>query len=171
MGMDVYGKDPTCEKGKYFRRNVWGWRPLAEYTIDVDPELASQCEYWGTNDGDGLDGDGSVQMANLMFTHLESGAAGAYVKARDTHIAGLPREECFLCDGTGIRSDERGVKYGQTERVIDKPEHPRFGEKGWCNGCDGRGDKPPRDASYYLDERDIRQWAEFLEKCGGFEIW
>jgi hypothetical protein len=28
MGMDVYGRNPTSEAGKYFRANVWSWRPI-----------------------------------------------------------------------------------------------------------------------------------------------
>ena len=28
MGMDVYGRDPDSPAGKYFRANVWSWRPI-----------------------------------------------------------------------------------------------------------------------------------------------
>ncbi len=28
MGMDVYGRKPSSEAGKYFRANVWSWRPI-----------------------------------------------------------------------------------------------------------------------------------------------
>ena len=31
MGMDVHGKNPTTEAGKYFHANVWHWRPLWDY--------------------------------------------------------------------------------------------------------------------------------------------
>jgi hypothetical protein len=39
MGMDVYGKDAVSEKGEYFRNNVWYWRPLWNYCIEVAPDL------------------------------------------------------------------------------------------------------------------------------------
>ena len=35
MGMDVFGKNPTSEVGKYFRRNVWHWRRLADLVCRV----------------------------------------------------------------------------------------------------------------------------------------
>lgn len=28
MGFDLYGKNPQNETGRYFRNNVWWWRPL-----------------------------------------------------------------------------------------------------------------------------------------------
>jgi hypothetical protein len=28
MGMDIYGRHLTSEAGKYFRANVWSWRPI-----------------------------------------------------------------------------------------------------------------------------------------------
>ena len=52
MGMDVYGKAPTAEVGEYFRRNVWGWRPLWDMCLDLFPELTEKVEYGHSNDGD-----------------------------------------------------------------------------------------------------------------------
>jgi hypothetical protein len=31
MGMDVYGKKPTTEEGKYFHNSASSWHPLASY--------------------------------------------------------------------------------------------------------------------------------------------
>lgn len=28
MGFDIYGRKPSSDAGKYFRNNVWWWRPL-----------------------------------------------------------------------------------------------------------------------------------------------
>lgn len=28
MGFDIYGQAPTSDAGKYFRNNVWWWRPM-----------------------------------------------------------------------------------------------------------------------------------------------
>ena len=35
MGMDVFGKNPTDEKGAYFRNNVWFWHPLWDYCLHL----------------------------------------------------------------------------------------------------------------------------------------
>jgi hypothetical protein len=48
--------------------------------------------------------------------------------------------------------------------------HPRFGQLGWCNGCDGRGDQEAAEAMYPFSVENVEEWASFLEACGGFEI-
>ena len=71
MGMDVYGKNPTNEAGKYFRNNVWWWRPLATYILETAPQsITSQCEHWGTNDGDGLDAERSSKLADFLRSQI-----------------------------------------------------------------------------------------------------
>ena len=37
--MDVYGKNPQNEKGKYFRNSVWWWRPLWSLIIKLSPDI------------------------------------------------------------------------------------------------------------------------------------
>jgi hypothetical protein len=46
MGMDVYGKKPTTEEGKYFRNNIWFWGMLAEYIYEVAPTIATGFVIW-----------------------------------------------------------------------------------------------------------------------------
>jgi hypothetical protein len=48
--------------------------------------------------------------------------------------------------------------------------HPRAGETGWCNGCDGLGKRRPMSTWYTLDMEDLTEWADFLEASGGFKI-
>ena len=56
MGMDVYGMNPTTERGEYFRANVWSWRPI-HWVMDnlktgiFDEEISESMCY---NDGRGL---------------------------------------------------------------------------------------------------------------------
>jgi len=175
MGMDVYGKAPIGEDGGYFRRNVWGWRPLADFCLQFCPEETAGCEHWHSNDGDGLDAAGAAALAIKLNALVEDGTAQAYVAMRDAEIARLPNLDCEFCDGTGVRTDGVGQKMRQPERMICaedgfERDHPRFGEKGWCNGCNGRGWVRPMACNYGLDVEDIIEFAGFLEQCGGFEI-
>ena len=48
MGMDMYGRKPTGERGEYFRNNVWWWHPLADYCIMIAPDICAPCKYWHT---------------------------------------------------------------------------------------------------------------------------
>lgn len=150
MGFDLYGKSPTAPEGEYFRRNVWGWHPLAQYVQRVAPAITAPCEYWHTNEGDGLRAYNASRLAILLEDELIFGNAERYVAKRDAELATIPDEVCNLCHGTGIRNDEH--------------------VKGKCNKCEGRGTVRPFDTWYSLDVDDIREFAAFLKTCGGFKI-
>ena len=60
MGMDVIGRAPRSERGKYFENNSSWWHPLATYCKEVAPEIARGCRHWHTNSGDGLDAAASL---------------------------------------------------------------------------------------------------------------
>jgi hypothetical protein len=66
MGMDVFGCKPTNESGRYFRNSVWWWHPLADYCAEIAPHIASRCKGWHYNDGDGLDNDDSLELADVL---------------------------------------------------------------------------------------------------------
>ncbi len=172
MGMDVYGKNPATEKGSYFRRNVWGWRPLWQYVEDTHPEIASLVKYAQSNDGDGLNKAKSLQLAKLLNEDVISGKAKEYVQQRNEYLANLPLLDCELCEATGIRSDKVGVDNGMPTKELSAEQAIVLGRThGTCNACNATGKKEDWATSYYLDESDVAEFAEFLEHCGGFEIW
>jgi hypothetical protein len=171
MGMDVYGKNPKSENGTYFRRNVWGWHPLWEYVENVHPEIAELVEHAHTNDGDGLGSRDSKKLAKLLVEDYNSGKVAEYVDERNKYLAELPFEECSLCAGTGIRTDAVGLEHKQDTKVLEPDIAIIVGRTtGWCNGCNGIGKKENFATSYYLEVDDIKEFAEFLVDCGGFEI-
>ena len=155
MGMDVYGKKPSAEVGEYFRANVWGWRPLAEYVTEEFLDVASGCEHWFTNDGDGLDKRDSKALAKLLHEALASGAVQRYVDSRNAGIAAMPDVVCDICEGSGRRAEPPATGPGTLT----------------CNGCGGTGVQRPFESWYSLNVKDIERFRAFLEHCGGFEIW
>lgn len=172
MGMDVYGKNPKSETGKYFRRNVWGWRPLWDYVIHTHPEIAELVEYGHSNDGDGLGARKSKELAKLLMDDLNSGLAKNYVNLRNKALSELPMDDCEYCEATGIRTDEVGIKNGFPDKELEPDVQIIVGrEKGYCNACNSLGKKEHWATHYFLDEDDIKDFAEFLKDCGGFEIW
>ena len=170
MGMDVYGDNADEEVGEYFRRNVWGWRPLWDYIKEVHGDLVEGVE-GHTNDGDGLDETNSLKLSNRLKIDLSTGKVAKYVEDRNKAIAELPRIKCPLCNSTGIRSDAVGKEQMMPTRALSPDVAKQVGRTiGWCNACDGLGDKESWDASYYLEVIDIEEFAEFLTHCGGFQI-
>ena len=157
MGMDVYGKNPSSEKGKYFRANVWWWHPLAMYCQVVAPKVTNDWGAWHYNDGAGLDDATSKVLAGMLMVEIESGRCANYEQQYAAEKAAVPTEVCEYCKGTGARTDEVGKKNG-----LDKP--------GGCNGCEGTGQVRPISSWYQFSVDNVREFAEFLDDCGGFEI-
>jgi hypothetical protein len=179
MGMDVYGTHPTSETGEYFRANVWWWRPIAEISRAFAPEICQACQYWHTNDGDGLDARAARELADRLQGAIDDGRMREYLDTREAVLAKLPDERCAICEGTGVRRDEIGVQQGWPttvitaenvgERFANNPAaHPRFGRTGSCNGCDGVGSTEHWDRSYSADLETTQEWIAFLRDCGGF---
>lgn len=166
MGMDVYGKAPVSKAGAYFRNNIWWWRPLWTYCQWLAPELIPEDNLGHFNDGWGLDEEGARALAKLLREELNSGRCQAFAESYKRDLEALPREPCDLCNGTGIRRDELGLEQGFPERL-----NPHTGKKGWCNGCNGKGDKPPFALNYPFTAENVARFAAFLEASGGFEIW
>jgi hypothetical protein len=180
MGMDVSGKNPTTEAGAYFRNNVWWWRPLAEYVCEVAPDITAACEYWGSNDGGGLEEDDAKELAAALREEIASGRCKEYAEDYEARRKAAPRIPCRLCDATGARRDTVGVDAGfltktcpATVKDEDGGEtpHPRAGQAGWCNACDGRGTQESYDSHYPFSVANVEEFCTFLEGCGGFEIW
>jgi len=80
MGMDVWGKNPSGEAGEYFRANVWTWHPIAEYIEECAPSIYRECEYWHSNDGDGLNEVDSLSLAAVLRDELRSGRAAHHAR-------------------------------------------------------------------------------------------
>src|SRR5204862_7327984 len=125
--------------GEYFRRNIGGWRPLADLCLAAAPKSCAPCEHWRTNDGDGLDGAHASMLAKELQALMADGTIQEYIRKRDERLRNLPDETCSLCNGTGIRNDKLGEANGLDKRVIDEPGHPRHGQAGTCNACNSIG--------------------------------
>ena len=149
MGMDIVG---IKNKDAYFRNNVWWWRPLANYCIDLAPDLIKNPEGWHFNDGAGLDEQSTLELARRLTTEISNGRTAAFERCYAEKLAALPSEVCKFCDGTGIRAD--------------LPGGPRL-----CNACGGEKKLRPSATNYPFSEKNVLEWVEFLMKCGGFKIY
>ncbi len=154
MGMDVYGKAPRTEAGKYFRNNVWGWHPLWRYCQQVAPEVTGAVKHGHTNDGDGLTGSGSLVLAKRLQAEIDAGRTAQYAQTFTDQLKATPDEVCWICGGTGYRQSPPVCGPG------DKP----------CNGCDSTGKVRPIDCWYHFSVENVQEFVRFLRDCGGFEI-
>ena len=119
MGMDVIGLEPTTPEGETFRRNIWGWRPLAEMVCTLEPELTSACTHWQSNDGDGLDAQTSKELSDALQRDIAAGRVERLVIARDKRVAALPPRSCNQCDGTGSNQPLEAWYHASVEDVAE----------------------------------------------------
>ncbi len=159
MGMDVYGKEPTEEVGKYFRNSAWSWRPLWRYVCQIAPWVSEVVVYGQSNDGDGLNAKGSKKLAKALLEEVSSGRTKEVADAYTAGLKAKPDEDCRWCKGTGNRAKARG---DFTEKDME-----------WvngCNGCRGTGKVRPDACLYPFSEENVKEFAEFVGASGGFEI-
>lgn len=174
MGMDVYGKEPTSEKGEYFRNNVWWWRPLWNYCCEIADAVIGEslAEDGHYNGGAGLDGVRALALAEILREELESGRTAEYERKHNEYRASLPREDCDFCGATGIRTDDVGVNMGQPNRELSPEVQILTGRThGWCNACDGIGTRESFGTGYPFSVENVREFVEFLTDSGGFSIY
>ena len=112
----------------------------------------------------------SRKLAKVLRRALADGTVADALATRDAELAKMPDEACTTCNGTGVRSDSVGREQGQTTRLIEEAGHPRHGQRGWCNGCSGRGTVRPSETWYRLTVADVQEFATSSTSCGGFEI-
>jgi hypothetical protein len=173
MGMDVYGVKPKSKAGEYFRNNVWWWHPLWDYCsakhIDIIGEhLAEHGHY---NSGYGLSEERARELGEALLADIEAGITAQWKVDWDSQIAQIPRETCFICHGSGIRDDELGKENGQDTKELDPELAILLGRThGWCNGCNGEGLRDSWASNYPFEVENVKEFAEFLLECGGFEI-
>ncbi len=165
MGMDVYGKKPKNEAGKYFRNNVWWWHPLADYIIEQHPDLAAGCEYWHSNDGGGLNARKAVKLADAWTPIWSPGRWRSMpwsmprrwplCLARSAPCAPV-RAFAPMRSACSTATTSRGIR----RRVA-----------AGATGARGIGTRDPWAASYPFDVDNVREFATFVRASGGFEIW
>jgi hypothetical protein len=148
MGMDVFGINPQAPEGEYFRRNVWGWSPLATYVETMCQSVIPEgccIQDWHRNDGCGLPECAAARLADLIETQIQNGEAAEYIAQRDAELAALPDEPCECLNG--------------------------WIHDGKCRRCGGRRTVRPIDTWFVLGLEDLREFARFARASGGFEIW
>ena len=171
MGMDVYGKSPTSDKGAYFRNNVWWWHPLWDYCLGMHGDICGKVTEGHFNSGDGLNADDATKLGLALLADIGAGITSEYEKKYHAELAALPLVDCQWCEATGIRNDETGKSHGMPERELDEASAILFGRThGWCNACQGAGKSASWATNYPFKTSNVQEFAEFLLDCGGFEI-
>lgn len=147
MGYDVYGKNPKNKMGEYFRANIWWWPPLWTYCEDVAPEITCKVGAPLSNEGDGLNEEDAIKLADSLDLSMLTSTA-------------IEREEAY---------HQRLNSYPMKPCPFEQPSHEK------CIVCNGKEEvrDVPIDAAFTIKPFEIELLKEFMTFCrysGGFEI-
>jgi hypothetical protein len=104
MGMDVSGRDPTSPAGRYFRANVWSWRPIHALVVELCSDLLDEetLRKMAFNDGAGPpDQETCTKMAERFERWME-----------------------YHTQGKTLESDLRVTKHGRFVTAEEVDEDP-----------------------------------------------
>jgi hypothetical protein len=169
MGMDIYGRNPTDERGRYFRNTIDWWHPLARYLTMIAPDICAPCRYWHANEGDGLDAAGAVALADALQKEVDAGRTETYARRNTSEREMMPNEPCDACAGTGVRNHVRHRGAGENPFLHCGVGHLKEGGK--CCRCQGTGYIRPWISEYEFSTENVADFVAFLRKSGGFSIW
>ena len=149
---DVKNEYEKETPGVYFRNNVWWWRPLWEYIINIAGNLLTPAQIQGgyENSCTQIPENITRAISRRLSHEISSGNHKKYEKEYRKYISELPLEDCQYCETTGQRQWDDG------------PED--------CNACSGRGQRESFAASYPFDAENVENFRIFLEQSGGIEI-
>jgi hypothetical protein len=164
MGMDVYGRrydgaqeglsdDPP---GFYFRASVWSWRPIHDLMHQLcsdflDEEMLIQMSF---NDGAGPEDQKTCDEIAVRFSQwMEHNVEGHEVD----HGMNVDKDGKFV-DVRPRSADETGFL---AEAVLAVAAQERFG----AQGVDAVR------SAHSVDDEHLKAWIEFLQNCGGFQVF
>jgi hypothetical protein len=173
MGMDVNGIDPDAQVGEYYRGQWDDWHALAHCICALAPSETAPCKGWHYNDGDGLNAEESIALADKLDRCLKDGSVDAYIADRD---APLKKASAVRCRSCGL-AVFRGLKV-----VVDgewEPDTPTSADDGANRGaaqfgscvCGKRVLEIPNHSRGDLSANGVRRFVEFVRHSGGFSIW
>ena len=159
MGMDIYGRKPEHENGEYFRRNIWGWRPLHYISPVAIDKYALKCDTqgWGSNDGMGLK---NKSQCHKLAKAIEKVMDEWWNYPEDSRI--YLQLNCWVKEG-GQFIDL--APYKEQIEALDLP----FGSI-MISGIT-MSDGVVLEPAYCTTVYSVKQWVQFLYACGGFKIY
>ena len=160
--MDKFEQD---NKGYYFRNNVWYWRPLAQYVIEHTKVITDEKKIQGFsyNDGVEISAEEAEQIAKQLFHLLKTGHTKKY---EDEYMAVYKKAE--------IHNKKVQKEMDTFQKAMDKKhkkniapkDYPKEDYEKWS----AIYDKMDNNGGYPFSLRNVKEFAEFAEQSGGFQI-
>jgi hypothetical protein len=168
--LQIRGIHPDARVGEVFEiRQRCVWPSLVRCIQDLAPAEAGDEELWLGDDDDVRDAQQCLKLADRLVGVLEAGSVATYVAERNAYFAELPRPQCDICAGTGVRA--RCAIDEVTNVVKTKPQEDLHATEDVCFRCNGAGTMEHWQSHRDLYVSDVREFIDFLRHAGGFYVW
>jgi len=162
---NLLGKYEDENPGVYFRANVWFWRPIAEWLVKnievLDEEDIHGLSY---NEGHIINENVAKIIGSTIKHHDEEGFIDEWIQHNKILQALRDKQECTICDGTGVRRDQIAIDVGLEPFT-------KNGIEGYkCNACNGEGVKEAFENNYPYSKKALVEFGIFASQSGGFQI-
>jgi hypothetical protein len=167
---DIFFKDiANFEKenvGYYFRNNVWSWRPLANYILELmeDDFTEEEKRSWHCNDGFEVSEEVAIEIANRLEKELKTSRVKEIEKFYDEQMKKAQEKNKLVEE-----------KHKELKRIVAKQtgkndlvprDYPEPFHTQW-NDIQKQHDY---DASYPFSEQNVIEFMKFCRESGGFKI-
>ena len=144
--------------GRYFRNNVWYWRPLWLFICsEVAPDTLSEedKDHGHYNDFYPIDKDKAIYIADKIDELDEAGVLDEYEINWEKNKEETEDEPCTHCDESNKKFEDRASL--QSDLL-------------GCHVCNGTGMVRPFDTNYIFEASNVREFGKFARGSGGFTI-
>lgn len=145
--------------GDYFRANWWSWRPIVMLisTVNEQKNLGIDLNYYGSNDGAGLEDQESCD--NLADALQEILDGNANLSEEDDRI--------YLVMGSWVNLEGGFIPTEKIEAFEDQLPEPGTIMYSSFIAPDGT----IMQSSHSTSKWHLEKFISFLRECGGFQIW
>ena len=160
--MDKFEQD---NKGYYFRNNVWHWRPLAQYVIEHTKVITDQKKIDGFNYNDGVEisEQEAVQIARQLKHLIKTGHTEKYAEEYMAGYTQAKKNNIKVHKEMDAFQKAMDKKHGKD---IAPKDYPKADYEKW-NAIYSKLDI---NGNYPFHIENVKEFAEFAEQSGGFQI-
>ena len=168
MGFDLYGQQPKNENGKYFRNNVWWYRPLWQFIKDNCEDILNKkdIENGDNNSGHLISKSKANEIAERLETKLDL--------ARELRIE-MEKDQKPKRKFNDLINKAAYLFY---EEIVDK-QNGKVTCPGDLKTMDPESykiwstlmfDLEYRETSYPFHEDNVKEFIQFCKDSGGYTI-
>jgi hypothetical protein len=167
---DIFFKDiANFEKenvGYYFRNNVWHWRPLADYILELmeDDFTEEEKRSWHCNEGFEVIEEVAIEIANRLEKELKTSRVKEIEKSYDERMRKAEKKNKRVKEK--IKYLEKLVAKQTGKNDLVPRDYPEPFHTTW-NFFQKQHDY---DASYPFSEQNVIEFMKFCRESGGFKI-